>query len=148
MPPIVPTEFTPLASLAGGAMIGLSAVMVMLLFGRIAGIAGITRGATGIAGAGDWGWRLSFVAGLIVAPLLIGALAGPVEQTVSGNLPMMALAGLAVGLGVALGSGCTSGHGVCGLARLSVRSLAAVATFMAAAAATVFVLRHVIGGSV
>jgi uncharacterized membrane protein YedE/YeeE len=119
----------------------------MVLFGRIAGIAGITRGATGLSGAGDRGWRLAFVAGLVAAPLLAGAVAGPVQQTVSGNLPMMAIAGLLVGTGVALGSGCTSGHGVCGLARLSPRSLAAVATFMAMAAATVFVLRHVIGGT-
>lgn len=148
MPPIVLTEFTPLASLAGGVLIGLSAVMVMALFGRIAGIAGITRGATGMSGAGDWGWRLAFVAGLIVALLLVGAVAGPIEQTVSSNLPVMALAGLLVGLGTAIGSGCTSGHGVCGLARLSTRSLAAIATFMATAVATVFVLRHVIGGTI
>lgn len=148
MPPIAPTEFMPFASLTGGVLIGLSAVMVMLLFGRIAGIAGITRGAAGLSGAGDRGWRLSFVAGLIAAPLLVGAVAGPVEQTVSSNLPMMAAAGLLVGTGVALGSGCTSGHGVCGLARLSGRSLAAVATFMAAAAAAVFVLRHVAQGAV
>lgn len=148
MPPIVPTEFTPVASLAGGVLIGLSAVMVMALLGRIAGIAGITRGAAGSSGASDWPWRLSFVAGLVMAPLAVGLVVGPVEQTVSGNLPMMALAGLLVGAGTVLGSGCTSGHGVCGLARLSGRSLAAVVTFMAAAAATVFVLRHVLGGAV
>ncbi|KIT18117.1 YeeE/YedE family protein [Jannaschia aquimarina] len=148
MPPITPTGSTPLASLTGGILIGMSAVMVMVLFGRIAGIAGITRGAVGMSGGGDWGWRLSFIAGLIAAPVLVGTVVRPVEQTVSANLPMMAVAGLLVGTGVALGSGCTSGHGVCGLARLSVRSLAAVSTFMAVAASTVFVLRHLIGSPV
>ena len=153
MPPIVATEFTPWASLFGGVLIGVSAVMVMVLFGRIAGIAGIARGALGMEGgmanAGDWGWRLAFVAGLIAAPLVHGLAVGPVDQTVSANLPMMALAGLLVGAGTAIGSGCTSGHGVCGLARLSTRSLAAVATFMAAAGVTVFLIRHVIlGGAV
>ncbi|MBM2576291.1 YeeE/YedE family protein [Jannaschia sp. Os4] len=148
MPPVVPTEFTPFASLAGGVLIGLSAVMVMALFGRIAGIAGVSRGALGMTpvdGAGDWGWRIAFVAGLLAAPLAVTAATGAsVQQTVSGNLPGMAVAGLLVGVGTALGSGCTSGHGVCGLARLSVRSLAAVLTFMAFAAATVLVLRHVL----
>lgn len=149
MPPVVSTEFTPLASLFGGALIGLSAVMVMVLFGRIAGIAGISRGALGMSGASDWSWRIAFVAGLVAAPLLVSAVSGEaVGQTVSGNLPMMALAGLLVGVGTALGSGCTSGHGVCGLARLSTRSLVAVLTFMGVAVATVFVLRHVIGGAV
>ena len=143
MPPVIPTEFTPWASLFGGVLIGLSAVMVMALFGRIAGIAGISRGALGMSGAGDWPWRLAFVAGLVAAPLLVSAVSGEaVAQTVSANLPMMALAGLLVGLGTAIGSGCTSGHGVCGLARLSTRSLAAVLTFTAVAALAVFVLRH------
>ena len=148
MPPIVATEFTPWMSLLGGVLIGLSAVMAMALFGRIAGIAGISRGALGMAdggGAADWSWRIAFVAGLIAAPLLVALASGAaVEQTVSGNLPMMAVAGLLVGLGTALGSGCTSGHGVCGLARLSARSLVAVVTFIAVAAVTVFVLRHVV----
>jgi uncharacterized membrane protein YedE/YeeE len=145
MPPAVVTEFTPVASLIGGALIGLSAVGVMAVLGRIAGIAGITRGALGLAGAGDWGWRLAFLAGLVAAPLAHAALGGGVPgQTVSADLPAMALAGLLVGLGTAIGRGCTSGHGVCGLARLSRRSLAAVATFMAAAALTVLLLRHVI----
>ena len=144
MMPVVPTEFTPWASLFGGVLIGLSAVMVMALFGRIAGIAGISRGALGMSGAGDWQWRIAFVAGLVAAPLLVAVVSGEgVAQSVPTNLPMMALAGLLVGAGTALGSGCTSGHGVCGLARLSTRSLAAVLTFMAVAALTVFVLRHV-----
>lgn len=144
----IETAFTPWASLLGGVLIGLSAVMVMGLFGRIAGIAGIAQGAMGLRGAAkDRDWRWAFLAGLIVAPIAVSALGGAVAQTVPGNLGGMAIAGLLVGLGTALGSGCTSGHGVCGLARLSPRSLAAVATFMAAGFVTVFVLRHVLGGS-
>ncbi len=146
MLPITQTDFTPWASLGGGILIGLSAVMVMALFGRIAGIVGITAGA---ANGGDRGWPIAFIAGLIAAPLLWLVANGAMpQQTVSGNLPGMAIAGLMVGAGTALGSGCTSGHGVCGLARLSGRSLAAVITFMAFAAATVFILRHVIGGAI
>jgi hypothetical protein len=143
MPLDTVTPFTPYASLAGGILIGISAVVVMGLFGRIAGISGITTGA--VPGRrDDWPWRLAFVAGLVAAPLLVLAVTGsPVQQTVSANLPAMAIAGLLVGFGTVTGSGCTSGHGVCGLARLSSRSLVAVLTFMAFAAATVFVLRHV-----
>lgn len=147
--PSVATEFTPWASTLGGALIGLSAVLVMLLFGRIAGITGITvQALRPFAGeAGDWGWRVAFVLGLFSAPLAVAAVtAEPVGQTVSGNLPAMALAGLLVGFGTALGSGCTSGHGVCGLARLSPRSMVAVGVFLATAFATVFVLRHLAGG--
>jgi uncharacterized protein len=143
------TAFTPWASLGGGVLIGLSAVMVMGLFGRIAGISGITNGFLGavvpMSGAPrDRDWRLAFLLGLVAAPLAL-MLGGTVEQTVPENLLGMAVAGLLVGLGTALGSGCTSGHGVCGLARLSRRSLAAVLTFMAAGFSTVFVLRHVLG---
>ena len=144
----IETAFTPWASLLGGVLIGLSAVMVMALFGRIAGIAGIAQGALALPGAArDRDWRWAFLAGLVVAPLAVMALGGTVAQTVPANLPGMALAGLLVGTGTALGSGCTSGHGVCGLARLSGRSLAAVATFMTAGFATVFVLRHILGGA-
>lgn len=147
----VPTEFTPWASLIGGGLIGLAAVLVMLFFGRIAGISGITVQAIRPFAAEnltDWGWRAAFVLGLVAAPLVVLAATGErVAQTVPGNLPAMALAGLLVGFGTALGSGCTSGHGVCGLARLSIRSLVAVAVFMGAAFATVFVLRHVLGGA-
>lgn len=145
MPPDVPTEFTPWASLFGGVLIGLSAVMVMALFGRIAGIAGISREALGISDASDRSWRIAFVAGLVAAPLLVSVVSGSaVAQSVPTNLVGMALAGLLVGVGTALGSGCTSGHGVCGLARLSTRSAAAVLTFMGCAFGTVLVLRHVI----
>ncbi|QBX33388.1 YeeE/YedE family protein [Paracoccus liaowanqingii] len=144
---VTPTAFTPWASLGGGVLIGISAVMVMGIFGRIAGIAGISQGALALPGAArDRDWRIWFVLGLLAAPLLMLALGGAIPQTVPQNLPAMAVAGLLVGTGTALGSGCTSGHGVCGLARLSVRSLAAVVVFMAAGFVTVFVLRHVIGG--
>jgi len=150
MGPLSPTEFTPWMSLTGGMLIGLSAVMVMALFGRIAGISGITRGALGLvlpskAAAAEVGWRVAFVLGLFAAPLLMALFGAPVAQTVSDNLLGMAIAGLMVGIGTAIGSGCTSGHGVCGLARFSRRSAVAVVTFMVAAAATVFVLRHVLG---
>lgn len=137
------TPFTPIASALGGVLIGLSAVMVMALFGRIAGISGITTGAFPMR-LDDWDWRLAFVLGLIAAPLVVLLVVGtPVSQTVPGNLPAMAVAGLLVGLGTVTGSGCTSGHGVCGLARLSPRSLVAVLTFMAFGFVTVFLLRHV-----
>ncbi|SCY89427.1 YeeE/YedE family protein [Paracoccus tibetensis] len=147
----IETTFTPLASLGGGVLIGLSAVMVMGLFGRIAGIAGITQGAVGgvvpiSAAPRDRDWRWAFLLGLLAAPLVIMAVGGAVTQTVPQNLFAMAIAGLLVGTGTALGSGCTSGHGVCGLARLSGRSLVAVATFMTAGFVTVFLIRHVLGG--
>ena len=146
-----PTLFTPWASLGGGVLIGLSAVMVMGLFGRIAGITGITTGVLGAlvptAGApSDRDWRLAFILGLVAAPLLVLLAGGSVAQTVPSSLGAMALAGLLVGVGTALGSGCTSGHGVCGIARLSWRSVVAVVTFMGFGVLTVFVLRHGLGG--
>lgn len=148
MLPVVATAFTPWASLFGGILIGISAIMVMVLFGRIAGITGITSGAMSVllpsqTTEQDWSWRAAFIGGLIVAPLMVGVITGDVAQTVPESLGGMAFAGLLVGIGTAVGSGCTSGHGVCGLARLSPRSLAAVATFMATAGITVFLLRHV-----
>lgn len=151
MEPTVGTEFTPWASLVGGVLIGISAVMVMTMFGRIAGISGITKGVLGVLvpierPPRDLSWRVAFLLGLLAAPLAMAVAGAPVEQTVSDNLLGMATAGLLVGIGTAVGSGCTSGHGVCGLARLSRRSAIAVLTFMAAALTTVFVLRHVLGG--
>ena len=144
MPLDTVTPFTPLASTLGGVLIGLSAVLVMALFGRIAGISGITTGALPMR-RDDWDWRLAFVAGLIAAPLLVLAITGtPVRQTVPIDLTAMAIAGLLVGFGTVMGSGCTSGHGVCGLARLSPRSLVAVLTFMTTAFLTVLVLRHLV----
>jgi uncharacterized membrane protein YedE/YeeE len=144
------TDFTPLSSLIGGVLIGLSAVMVMALFGRIAGISGISQAVLArlmqpATATSDTGWRLAFLAGLVAAPFIyvIGTGRLP-EQAVPTSTIGMAIAGLLVGIGTTWGSGCTSGHGVCGLARLSVRSLAAVLMFMATAGLTVFILRHMI----
>jgi uncharacterized membrane protein YedE/YeeE len=141
------TPFTPVASTIGGMLIGLSAVLLMLFNGRIAGISGILarmfppyRGADAVS-------ALAFVVGLMAAPLCYSAVVGaPVIQTVSANGALMAVAGLLVGFGTVCGGGCTSGHGVCGIARLSRRSLVATAIFMAMGFATVFVVRHVVGG--
>lgn len=119
----------------------------MLFFGRIAGIIGILARALGPVAApwSDKAWRLAFVVGLLAAPIAVTVVSGPIQQTVSENLPMMALAGLLVGVGTAIGFGCTSGHGVCGLARLSRRSFVSVGVFMAMAVLTVLMLRHVMG---
>jgi uncharacterized membrane protein YedE/YeeE len=141
------TEFTPFASLIGGAMIGLSAVLLMLWEGRIAGISGIAGRLLPPYRDGVFLSRLGFVIGLVAAPLAIVVLTGhAVAQTVSANLPLMIAAGLLVGFGTVWGNGCTSGHGVCGLSRLSARSSVATGVFMAIAFITVFLVRHVIGG--
>ena len=141
------TEFTPFASLLGGALIGCAAVLLMAANGRIAGISGIVSALLPPARDTDVLPKLAFVAGLIAAPLLYQLAAGaPVPQTVSSDIILMAAAGLLVGFGSVFGSGCTSGHGVCGLARLSIRSLAATACFMTVAIATVYITRHVLGG--
>jgi uncharacterized membrane protein YedE/YeeE len=140
------TEFTPLASLAGGALLGVSAVGLFYVSGRIAGITGIVRRALLPTETSRPLQALAFILGLVAAPMIWQMATGSaVTQTVSENLPMMAAAGLLVGFGSSFGNGCTSGHGICGLSRLSVRSLAATLTFMAAAIATVYVTRHVIG---
>lgn len=145
------TEFTPLASLIGGLLIGLSAVLLMAWKGRIAGISGIASRILPPYSGGRAEFkavlsRLGFVLGLVGAPLLYRAVTGqPVLQTVSNNLWLMGIAGLLVGFGAVLGNGCTSGHGVCGLARLSQRSLVATLAFMASGFATVFLMRHIFG---
>ncbi len=141
------TEFTPFVSLIGGAMIGLSAVLLMAWEGRIAGISGIVGRLLPPYTDERLPSRLGFVIGLVAAPLLFMAATGsPVTQTVFENLPLMIAAGVIVGFGSVYGNGCTSGHGVCGLSRLSKRSFVATGIFMAVAFATVFVTRHVIGG--
>ena len=141
--------FTPISAGVGGALIGVSAVLLMALNGRIAGVSGIVAGVMApIRGEGraDFSWRLSFVAGLFVAPILAGPVLGKaIEISAPHPLWMMALGGLLVGYGTRLGSGCTSGHGVCGVARLSKRSFAATAMFMATAIATVFVADRLMG---
>ncbi|ADH88302.1 protein of unknown function DUF395 YeeE/YedE [Ancylobacter novellus DSM 506] len=141
------TEFTPIASLVGGMLIGLSAALLVLLEGRIAGISGIAGRLLPPWRDSLFAQRLAFVAGLVAAPFLVGAATGtPVTQTVSADLALMAVAGLLVGFGSVWGGGCTSGHGVCGLARLSPRSVVATLVFMGTGFLTVFVMRHVIGG--
>ena len=136
--------FTPWSSLAGGALIGTAAAMLALLNGRIAGISGVLGGLLKPV-RGDIGWRVAFVAGLLSAPLLyllVGKLSSP---QIDAGYAALVVAGLLVGVGTRYGSGCTSGHGVCGLSRLSGRSLAATAAFMGAGFVTVFVTRHLLG---
>ena len=133
------THFTPWTSLAGGVLIGAAAAMLVLLSGRIAGISGIVGGLI-VPRRGEIGWRLAFVAGLLAAPLAWLLVARPVEPRIDAGFATLVVAGLLVGLGTSYGSGCTSGHGVCGLSRLSPRSLVATGAFMAAGIATVFVM--------
>lgn len=137
------TEFTPLLSALGGALIGLSAVLLMALNGRIAGISGILGQV--LARRDPGAERLLFLAGLVLGPLVVALLTGGIPQHLPTSDLLLAAAGLLVGFGSALGQGCTSGHGVCGLARLSPRSLVATLVFMAVAALTVFLMRHVGG---
>lgn len=134
-------NFTPLSAAVGGGLIGLAASALILANGRVAGVSSVLGGALRPA-PGDLGWRLAFLGGLLVAGLFAGGHA-PSMDTGAGLLPV-ALAGLLVGAGTRYGGGCTSGHGVCGLSRGSVRSLAATLTFMGAGFATVFVSRHVL----
>lgn len=139
-------DFTPLPSLLGGVLIGLAATILLAWNGRIAGISGILGGVL-LPKSGEVSWRAVFLAGLVAGGFLLRVIypsAFPAEA--SGSLPVIAAAGLLVGFGTRLGSGCTSGHGVCGLSRLSARSLVATLTFMATGALTVFVVHHVIGG--
>lgn len=141
------TVFTPFASLGGGLLIGLGAVLLMLGLGRIFGATGILSGAVFVESRDEMTWRLALMLGMILAPGLIFAVTGAMPAlTVPVSPLMIVIGGVIVGLGASLGSGCTSGHGVCGLSRLSLRSLVAVPTFMATAAVTVFLIRHVFGG--
>jgi uncharacterized membrane protein YedE/YeeE len=138
-------SFTPVSALIGGILIGLSAVALMALNGRIAGISGIVGAAIGARGS-ELGWRIAFVAGLFLGPWLVLALTGSLPPIVlDASLPTIVGGGLLVGFGSRLGSGCTSGHGVCGLARLSPRSLVAMLAFTASGMAVVFVVRHLLG---
>jgi uncharacterized membrane protein YedE/YeeE len=134
-------SFTPVSALAGGALIGLAAAMFVLLNGRIAGISGILGGLLRPK-RGDLSWRLAFVIGLIAAPVAYGLTASLPASRIDAGAGMLIVAGLLVGVGTRYGAGCTSGHGVCGLSRLSARSLAATLLFMVAGFTTVFVMRH------
>lgn len=140
------TEFTPLAGLIGGILIGLSAVVLMLGSGRIAGNSGIFAELFTRSPSAETAWRAAYVGGILVgaAAAAVVGLYAPDELAFPPMLAVLVGAGLLVGIGTQLGSGCTSGHGVCGLARLSSRSLAATATFMAVAIVVVFVMRHVV----
>jgi uncharacterized membrane protein YedE/YeeE len=137
------THFTALASAAGGAMIGVAAALLLLLNGRITGVSGIVGGLLRPS-AGEIGWRLAFLAGLAAAPLAWGLVVTVPAAAIEASAPVLLLAGLAVGVGTRFGAGCTSGHGVCGISRLSPRSLAATGVFMATGFLTVYVVRHVL----
>jgi uncharacterized membrane protein YedE/YeeE len=141
------TAFTPFASLFGGILIGMAAVLLMMLHGRIAGATGILAGALIPSGLADWSWRAAMIAGMATAPALAYLASGTMpEIQVPVSTLALILGGLVVGVGVTLGSGCTSGHGVCGMARLSPRSIVATLTFMVVTFVTVYVTRHVVGG--
>ena len=136
-------NFTPWASLAGGILLGLASAIFILVNGRILGISGIIGGLLRPT-SGDVGWRLAFVLGMLVAPLLYLLLAGPVAVRIDASWATLVVAGLLVGVGTRFGSGCTSGHGVCGLSRLSPRSLVATLAFMGAGFVTVYLMRHLL----
>lgn len=137
-------SFTPISALAGGILIGIAAALLVLLNGRIAGISGIVGGLIRPK-FGEISWRIAFLAGMIGSPFIYAAFSGLPKVTIDAPPLGLIVAGLLVGLGTRYGTGCTSGHGVCGLSRLSPRSLAATAAFMGAGFATVFAVRHAIG---
>ncbi|QNK67256.1 YeeE/YedE family protein [Variovorax sp. PAMC26660] len=137
-------HFTPFTALAGGVLIGIAAAMFVLLNGRIAGISGVLGGLLG-ASRGDAVWRVAFILGLVGAPLVYLLFAALPRLQIDAGYGALILAGLLVGIGTRYGAGCTSGHGVCGLSRLSPRSLVATVAFMGAGFATVFVTRHLLG---
>ncbi|MDF0750260.1 YeeE/YedE family protein [Marinobacter sp. 71-i] len=139
-------NFTPWSALAGGVIIGLAAAAFVLLNGRIAGISGILGGLL-IPNRNDIAWRLAFLAGMISAPLLWAMTANLPSIEIRAGYPALIVSGLLVGIGTRYGSGCTSGHGVCGLSRLSPRSLVATLTFMAAGFVMVYIVRHLLPGA-
>ena len=140
---MVTTSFTPIASALGGALIGLSAVLLMAFNGRIAGVSGIAAHLFPPYEDKEFAGRLAFVAGLVAAPLLVRLATGSLpSQSIVAGAPVLVVAGLLVGFGSVWGNGCTSGHGVCGISRFSMRSLVATAIFMATAIVTVFLVRH------
>ena len=137
------THFTPGSALAGGLLIGLSAAWLILFDGRILGAAGVLGGLLPPR-AGDWAWRASLLAGLVASPLATRFFFEPARPAIEANAAMLVAGGLLVGLGTRFANGCTSGHGVCGIARLSPRSLVATAGFMVSGFFTVFIIRHVV----
>jgi uncharacterized membrane protein YedE/YeeE len=144
---MIETAFTPWQSLGGGVLIGLSSVLLMLVAGRIMGATGVLAGIFAPASLTDMSWRVALLLGMVTGPAVYWLVTGGMpEITVPVSMPMLLIGGFIVGVGVTYGSGCTSGHGVCGMARFSPRSIAATITFMIATGLTVFVVRHVIGG--
>ena len=140
------SAFDPISALIGGGLIGLASALLMLLNGRIAGISGILGGALTMS-AGDKFWQLSFIVGLIAAPIIVGLLGHPLpEPQMTTSWLLIVVAGILVGFGARYGGGCTSGHGVCGIARLSARSIVATGVFMLSAIVVVAVMRHGFGG--
>jgi uncharacterized membrane protein YedE/YeeE len=140
-------HFTPWASLAGGILIGLATALLLLANGRVAGISGILGGLLrpAVASSGDIAWRVTFILGLFVAPLVWLTMGAMPPAQIDHSPALLTVGGLLVGIGTRFGNGCTSGHGVCGIARLSPRSLLATACFLAAGFVTVFIVRHVLG---
>lgn len=148
MNPIV-TDFTPISATLGGALIGLASVLLMAFRGNIYGATGILSGAIFPSSSSDWRWRVVLILGMITGPLVYLMFAGEMPAIDVPASPLITIiGGILVGIGVTFGSGCTSGHGVCGIARLSPRSIVATITFMATTAITVFVVRHLIAGGV
>lgn len=140
------TEFTPFASTAGGILIGLAAVALMLLRGRIMGATGILAGTLLPSSRADFTWRAAMLLGMFTGPWVYLGVAGQLPTIdVPTTTPLLIIGGFLVGIGVTLGSGCTSGHGVCGMARLSPRSVAATLVFMLATGITVYIIRHMVG---
>lgn len=139
-------NFTPWSATAGGALIGLAASIFILVNGRIAGISGILGGLLPPK-AGEISWRIAFLSGLIVAPMLYGLVVELPGIRIDSGYPIVMLAGFLVGIGTRYGSGCTSGHGICGISRLSPRSLAATLAFMIGGFITVFIVRHLLTGN-
>jgi uncharacterized protein len=141
------SSISPIIAISGGLMIGLAAALFLLLVGRIAGISGLLAIAARIGSSGTpWPQTAGFIAGLPIGAWLIIHLVRAPGVVITSSVPLLIVAGLLVGFGTRLGSGCTSGHGVCGVARLSPRSLAATAVFMTSGVITVFVMRHLLGG--
>ncbi len=139
------TEFTPVASTIGGALIGAAAVMLMVFKGRIAGVSGMAVRLLPPYADREFAGRLAFILGIVIAPLVVLLVTGTAPvPTIEAGSALLVVAGLLVGFGAVWGNGCTSGHGVCGLSRLSVRSLVATGVFMATAIATVFLTRHLL----
>jgi uncharacterized membrane protein YedE/YeeE len=139
-------QFNPFTALLGGTLIGIASVLLMALTGRIAGISGILGGCFAFV-SGDKVWRLAFIAGMIVAPIASGLVGYPLPAPqMPASWVLVLIAGFLVGLGARLGGGCTSGHGVCGIARLSARSIVATAIFMTTAVIIVAIMRHGVGG--